>query len=146
MDEGCAPGYLSGFNFHTSQAVAPTLPTSFPLRNDKSHSWKLTQQKLPNLPWLLLRHSWNLRLPFIFSPVETCFCPLLCNPSTPLQRTHSSLHSVPQTDSCCVTVRSTGSLMSCEPVWVCLKIACECRLFIMTDLIGLFRPTPSPAV
>ena len=29
---------------------------------------------------------------------------------------------------------------------VSLKIACECRLFIMTDLIGLFRPTPSPAV
>lgn len=41
MDEGCAPGYLSGFNCHTSQAVAPTLPTSFPHR-DKSYSWKLS--------------------------------------------------------------------------------------------------------
>lgn len=103
-------------------------------------------QKLPDLPWLLLRHSWNLRLPFIFSPVETYFCPLLCNSSTPLQRTDSSLHSVAQTDSCCITVHSTGSLMCCEPVWVCLKTACERRLFIMTDLIGLFLPTPSPAV
>lgn len=29
-------------------------------------------QKLPDLPWLLLRYSWNLGLPFIFS-VETYF-------------------------------------------------------------------------
>lgn len=33
---------ISGFNCHTSQAVAPTLPTSFPHR-DKSYSWKLSQ-------------------------------------------------------------------------------------------------------
>lgn len=68
-------------------------------------------QKLPNLPWLLLRCSWNLRLPFVFFLVETYFCLFPCSPSALLQRTHPSLHSLPQTDSWCVTVCSTRSLM-----------------------------------
>ena len=61
-------------------------------------------------PGLLLRYSWNLRLPFIFL-VETYFCLFPCSPSTLLERTHPSLHSLPQTDSWYVTVCSTGSLM-----------------------------------
>lgn len=53
-----------------------------------------------------------------------------------------------RTDSWYVTVCSTRSRMHswAEPVRVGLKIAFEHRLFIMTDLIGIFLPTPAPAV
>lgn len=100
-------------------------------------------QKLPDLPWLLLRYSWNLGLPFIFL-VETYF---LFFSLQPLNRGLLPLPSRPQTDSWHITIplhKVTAVL--CVPVWVSLKSAFEHKLFKMTDLLGVFLPTPSSDV
>lgn len=103
-------------------------------------------QRLPDFLWLLLRYSWNLSLPFNFSK-EIYFCLFLCSPSTPLQRTHPSLHSLLQTDSWHVTVpQHKVTHVLCVPLWVSLKIAFKHRLFKMTDFLGVFLSSPSPDV